>query len=356
MINEKIKRLLVPKTATILEAIRTLDETHERIVLVMDGEKLAGVLTDSNVRKAILQNASLSDPVTTVMTAKPITVSEENRSQGPAIMRQRGIDAIPVIDDNGTLLDMLFRHESYEEKYKAENPIDVPVVVMAGGKGTRLYPYTQVLPKPLIPIGEETMLEQIMHSFAASGCRRFYLSVNYKKNLIKAYVEDMKKGPAADYDVAYVEEEDFFGTAGSLALVKGRITEPFFVTNCDILLKVKYADVMAFHKEKKNMITVITSLKNFDIPYGVIHIDENGDIERLEEKPKQSALVNTGVYVLDPEVLSLIPDGQFMHITDLIQTCMDTGRKVGVYPVTDKAWEDMGELAGMEAMIHERTK
>lgn len=354
--DEKIKSLLIKESDTIIDAIRRLDSTHERIVLVMSGEKLAGVLTDSDVRKAILGNFDMAEPVSKIMNPKPIVVSPDHENQAMAIMEQRGIDAIPVVDADGKLISLLFRHESYEEKFKAENPIDVPVVVMAGGKGTRLYPYTQVLPKPLIPIGEQTMLEQIMHSFAASGCKRFYLSVNYKKNLIKAYAEDMKVGSFADFDIQYVEETDFFGTAGSLALVKDKIHEPFFVTNCDILLKVKYADVMAFHKEKGNDITVISSLKNFDIPYGVIHIDDDGNIVQLEEKPKQSALVNTGVYVLNPEVLSLIPDNAFMHITDLMQVCMDTGRKVGVYPVTDKAWEDMGELAGMEAMIQSHTK
>lgn len=348
--NEKIRNLCISPAYSVLDAIKVLDETHERIVLIVENEILLGVLTDSDVRKWILKNGDMTEEVTAAMTAQPVCVTQEELHEAAYMMEQRGIDAVPVIDRKGQLIDLLFRHADVEQKSGSLEKISAPVVIMAGGKGTRLFPYTQVLPKPLIPIGKTTILEQVIDSFHAAGCERFYLSVNYKKNLIKAYMQDLHP----DYQVSYVEEESFLGTAGSLYLVKEEMKEPFFVSNCDILLKVDYSQVMAFHKEKKHAITLITSLKNYTIPYGVVNIGGNGQVESLSEKPEMSFLVNTGVYVLNPEVLELIPEGKFMHITDLIQVCLDLDKKVGVYPVTEKAWEDMGEVPSMEEMLKAR--
>lgn len=349
--NEKIVKLCIPPTYSVLEAIKVLDDTHERIVLVVENEKLLGVLTDSDVRKWILKSRDMTEKVTSAMTAHPICVTKDRMCEAAGMMEQRGIDAIPVVDENGMLQDLLFRHETPKKNKSTGEKISAPVVIMAGGKGTRLFPYTQVLPKPLIPIGNTTILEQVIDSFRETGCNQFYVSINYKKNLIKAYFQDLHP----EYQVDYVEEETFLGTAGSLYLVKDKIQEPFFVSNCDILLDVDYSKVMSFHKENKNAITLITSLKNYTIPYGVVNIGEEGKVESLSEKPEMSFLVNTGVYVLNPQVLEYIPKEEFMHITDLIQVCLDKGEKVGVFPVTEKAWEDMGELDAMESMIKNRT-
>lgn len=348
--NDKTGRLCVTTEYSILDAIKVLDETHERIVLIVEEDRLLGVLTDSDVRKSILRGQDMSEKVTEIMTTNPICVTPGTADSAVEIMERHGIDAVPVIDENRKVQDLIFRYETPSGRKKSGAGLNAPVVIMAGGKGTRLFPYTQVLPKPLIPIGNTTILEQVIDSFAEEGCRDFYLSINYKKNLIKAYFQDMEPS----YHVIYLEEERFLGTAGSLYLAKDRIRESFFVSNCDILLDISYADVMKFHKEKGNVITMITSLKNYTIPYGVVNIDGSGQVESLSEKPEMNFLVNTGVYVLEPEVLDMIPKERFMHITELIQMCMDQGKKVGVYPVTEKAWEDMGELAGMEEMLRSR--
>lgn len=352
--KETIKQLCISPEYSILEAIKVLDETHERIVLILQEDKLVGILTDSDVRKWILKSQDLSQSVECAMTKCPICVTPNTVDTAYELMEKHGIDAIPVVGEDGCLVDLIFRYEAMEKKETRTELVDAPVVIMAGGKGTRLYPYTQVLPKPLIPIGNTTILEQVIESFREVGCGRFYVSVNYRKNLIKAYFQDLHP----EYEVNYVEEENFLGTAGSLYLVKDMIKEPFFVSNCDILLDVDYAKVMKFHLEHQHMITMITSLKNYTIPYGVVNIGKDGQVESLSEKPEMNFLVNTGVYVLNPEVLSLIPSEEFMHITDLIQLCMDRGEKVGVYPITEKAWEDMGELQTMEKMIanHMREK
>ena len=348
--NEKTAKLCISPEHTILEAIKVLDETHERIVLIVEDDKLMGVLTDSDVRKWILKSQNMMEMVTAAMTQDPVCVTEGEAHRALRLMEDHGIDAVPVIGNDRKLLDILFRYETAEKKRHSGERITAPVVVMAGGKGTRLRPYTQVLPKPLLPIGTTTILEQVIDTFREAGCSRFYISIHYKKNLIKAYFQDLH--PC--YEVHYLEEEGFLGTAGSLYLVKDEMKEPFFVSNCDILLDVDYGKVMQFHKKNENVITLVTSLKNYTIPYGVINLNKEGQVESLSEKPEMSFLVNTGVYLLNPETLGFIPREKFMHITDLIQVCLDRGKKVGVYPITEKAWEDMGEFSSLEEMLKAR--
>jgi len=170
---------------------------------------------------------------------------------------------------------------------------------MAGGEGTRLYPFTKILPKPLVPIGDKPILEIIINRFYEYGCTNFNLSVNYKSNIIKAYFSDFKH----NYKINYIHEKKPLGTAGSLHILQNRIRKTFFVSNCDILIDADYADILKFHKQSKNKITLVTSMKHFTIPYGICEIGDGGALKNINEKPEQDLLVNTGLYVLEPEVL-----------------------------------------------------
>ena len=218
---------------------------------------------------------------------------------------------------------------------------------MAGGKGTRLDPYTKIIPKPLIPIGDIPIVERIIDRFNEYGCNTFYLTVNYKKNMIKAYFSDEDKG----YEVKFVDEDQPLGTAGSLSMMKDKLKDTFFVSNCDILIDANYSHILKQHKKNKNKITLVTSLKNYTIPYGVIEINDNGAIKNMTEKPEYDFLVNTGMYILEPEVLNDIPQNTFFHITDLINEYIVKGETIGVYPVSENQWLDMGEFKEMENML-----
>lgn len=350
---QNISELCIPTTYSIMDSIKRLDQTHERIVLVVENGFLKGVVTDSDIRKAILAGNNLSDNVSLIMTTNPVCVTEDRKHIAARLMADRGLDAVPVIEKDGKLLDIIFRFENESEKKQSANKIDVPVVIMAGGKGTRLAPLTDVLPKPLISIGAKTILERIFDSFSCFGCKDFYLSVNYKKKLIKAFLEDL----GVPLNINYVEETDFYGTAGSLVLLEDTLKSTFFVSNCDILLDVDYSEVIRFHHESGNKITMLTSLKGYEIPYGIVHLEESdrtkGKIMDIEEKPSMNFLVNTGVYVLEPEVLALIPRETVFHITDLIKKCIENNLRIGAYPITENAWRDMGERAAMEQMIND---
>lgn len=236
-----------------------------------------------------------------------------------------------------------------QDKEQNNCKINTPVVIMAGGKGTRLYPYTKILPKPLIPIDDVPIAERIINRFHKYGCCNFYMTLNYNKQIIQAYFDSMLK----NYNINYIIEEKPLGTGGSLFLLKDLINQTFFVSNCDILINDNYIDMLKYHRDNNNKITVISAFKNLSVPYGVMKIDKNNLIYKIEEKPKYDFLVNTGMYIFEPEVLEYIPKDEFFHITDLIRIYIDMGERVGLYEVSEDSWLDMGQFDEMNRMIKE---
>lgn len=344
-----IERISISSDRTIIEAIKQMDDTAKQVLLVVEHDILKGVITDGDIRRWILKKGDLQQHVALIMNPHPTVITRKDIYQAEKIMLQKKIQALPVVDKDYRLRDVLFLNNLYNDDNQTIQSLEIPVVIMAGGKGTRLYPYTKVLPKPLIPIGEMTILERIMKQFEVYKCNHFYITVNYKKNMIKSYLQDCD----CMSNIEYVEEEQFLGTGGSLYLLKNKLNTTFFLSNCDILVKADYADILEVHKRNGNKITMVTSLKTYTIPYGVIQNNESGHIAKIEEKPEYNFQVNTGLYVIEPEVLEDIPENTFFHITDLIQNYMDKSEKVGIYPITEKSWLDMGEFKEMEHMIKE---
>lgn len=342
-----IRRLCVDKNATIMQTIQVLDDTHEKVVLVLDKEKLVGIVTDGDVRRWILKKGALTCEVSKMMCKKPRCILEDSNEDAAVFMKNARIEAVPVVDAEMRPINVIFLRDIVEDSIIFRKKVNIPVVVMAGGKGTRLSPYTNILPKPLIPIGETTILERIIDSFRENGCDEFWLTLNYKKNLIKAYFDD-KEVP---YDLKYVEEENFLGTCGGLRLLQEHLKETFFLSNCDVLLDIDYEALYTFHREKHNAITIVTSLKHFQLPYGVMEFEKGGSIKKLAEKPEYNYQVNTGIYVVEPSVIADIPENVVYDMTDLINSLLHKGEKIGAYPITDGKWKDMGEFCAMQNML-----
>ena len=217
---------------------------------------------------------------------------------------------------------------------------------MAGGLGSRLYPYTKILPKPLIPIVDTPISERIIQSFQKIGCKEFYMIINYKKNMIKAYFTDSDK----NYNICFVEEKTPLGTGGGIRLLKGKIHNTFILTNCDILILEDVRKMIEHHKEQNNQVTMVCSLKNFEIPYGIVNFTEGGEISSFEEKPKMSFFTNTGYYILEPSIFQYIGENENIGMPDIITRMKDAGQKVGIYPISENAWLDMGQMDSMESM------
>lgn len=336
-------KIIVSEELNIREALQILDRTAKKVIFVVNGKKLVGAVSDGDVRRWIIKNGSLEESVQALMNRQPIYIDENNREKAYDILRNNKITAIPLVNKRMEIIKIFFIDEDEEHVKKK---ITNRVIIMAGGKGERLLPYTSVVPKPLIPIEGKPILEHIIDGFKKFGCSEFSLALNYKKSMIKAYFDDIEK----DYSIEYIEEDKPLGTGGALGFLKGKEDKTFFVSNCDIMIRADYSDIYKKHKHDGNQITIVSSLKQFTIPYGVISIGEMGHVNGLMEKPKSDYLVNTGFYVLEPSVLDQIHENEFIHITDLIEKCIENGLKVGTYPIGEEAWLDMGQFEGMEEM------
>ena len=337
-----MKNITIQVDNTIHQAMKTLDKTAEKCLLVVDmDKKLLGTLTDGDLRRSILAGEKFTENISKSYNPKPTTLIQNKYSTEEAkkLLYDLNLDLIPVIDENRVVVDYVSRLNKVGENQPKKLLANVPVVIMAGGKGTRMEPFTKILPKPLIPIQEKPIIEHIIECFTNLGCSDYYLTVNYKGKILKAYFEELQP----DYRVQFVEEQKPLGTAGSLRLLAGRFNQPFFVTNCDIIIRTDYADLYRFHQKNNFDITLVASTKEYVIPYGTCELNSDGHLSHINEKPKYDFLINTGLYVLDPKVLKLIPENRFYHITHLIENAKNQGKKVGVYPVNDDAWIDVGQ-------------
>lgn len=342
-----IKDIIINEEYTVRQTMKKMDTTGKRILLVEEGEKLKGVITDGDIRRWILKNGDLNVSSTVIINYNPLYITENDRNIAIELMKKNNVNSIPVVDRNGKIISVVSWNDFDIEDITRKQPLNLPVVIMAGGLGTRLYPYTKILPKPLIPIGDIPIVERIINKFKDFGCNEFYLTVNHKKNMIKSYFGEVDK----NYELSYLEEDKPLGTGGSLYLLKGKLDKTFFVSNCDILIDADYEGIYKYHKEAKNLITMICAVKNLTIPYGVINLNENGEIDSMVEKPEFSFITNTGMYLVEPQVLDTIEDNKFIGFPDIIEKNRNAGQKIGVYPITEKCWMDMGQIDEMQEMI-----
>lgn len=345
---EQLTLFFISPNNTVVEAMQKIDRNARGILFVInEQQKLLGVITDGDIRRWLIHTGELKAAVAKVMNVNPKSIARKEQGQAKEFMKRQKITALPILTMKGIVSDILFLDaENITEKTPEGLLKDVPIVIMAGGKGTRLYPYTKILPKPLIPIGDIPIMERIIGKFLDYGVHNFYATVNYRKNMIKSYFSELN----SSYRICYVEEDKPLGTAGSLQLIEDKFDKPFIVTNCDILIHADYEDIYRYHRESGNELTIVTALKNIVVPYGVIHSSENGAVESMEEKPRLSYFVNTGMYVLNPELKEQIPKDTFFHMTDIADELLKQNRKVGMYPISEDSFLDMGEFEEMHRM------
>lgn len=338
-----VKDFLIDEECTMLEAMQILDKVAKKVLFVVQNGQFKAALTDGDIRRWILKKGNLEAKVKDIANYTPKYMVEKDKSKAKAYMRKLSIEALPIVDENMDIVSVVLLND---KEVKTKKSLHVPVVIMAGGLGTRLYPYTKILPKPLIPIGEIPITEHIINRFHRYGSNKFYLIVNHKKNMIKAYFNEIEK----DYEVFHLDEDKPLGTGGGISLLKGKIDTTFVLTNCDILIEEDYEKIYKFHQKEKNLITMVCSLKHIKIPYGVIEIGENGEIESMKEKPELSFFTNTGMYLVQPKVIEELADNQDIGFPDIIESYKQAGEKIGVYPISEHSWMDMGQLDEMEEM------
>ena len=341
--DKKIQLLTIEGDASIRDAIKQMDEAGQGFIICVDSSgKALGIVTDGDFRRAILQGVDLNKRIEEISN-KNFKFLEEgfHEKELEALFIAHPIEQVPILI-NGTFVDVVNRGEFFSHEHRHityERELKLPAVIMAGGKGTRLDPFTRVLPKPLIPLGEKTVIEEIMERFAKFGISDFYISINYKGRMIKIFFDDLE----SDYAVSFIEESIPLGTAGALKFLEGQFNSPFFVSNCDILIDVDLYDLYSYHNDKEYDLTLVASMKHQKIPYGVCQIKNGGDLSEINEKPEYDILVNTGLYIMNPEVIRYIPENSYFDITDLINILKENKKRVGVFPVSEKSWIDLGQ-------------
>ena len=350
--SDRIRKKIVQANATIIQTMRRMDECMTKLLLVFEGEQFIGIITNGDLQRAIIAHFPFDTAIKHVIhnESKRYAHVGDDRERIKGWMMEKRAELMPIVDVQGHLVDVVFWDEVLTEQPSNDNrpKIDLPVVIMAGGKGTRLKPITNVIPKPMVPVGDKTIMEVIMDQFEGIGCRKFYMSVNYKADMMKYYLQQLDH----KYDIEFFMEDKPLGTIGSVALLKDKIKTPFFVSNCDSINEQDYRDVWDYHVNNHNDMTIVTMVKSFKIPYGVIETGENGLMTALKEKPEQTYQVNTGVYILNPELIDEIPQGEFFHITDLMTVVQARGGRVGCFPVSESSWRDMGEWPEYLRMIN----
>jgi len=341
-----IETLLIAEERSVLEAMKQLDATARQILLVAENNKLKAIITDGDIRRHLLSGGKLEDKVKDIANYNPRFIYEKDKDNSRELMKKWSILSLPVVNEKLEIQSVVFVHD-YE--IGRNHSVNAPVVIMAGGLGTRLHPYTKILPKPLIPIGEIPITEHIINRFMEHECNEFHLIVNHKKNMIKAYFSEVEK----DYKIEFHDEDIPLGTGGGLRLLKGKVETTFFLTNCDVLIRANYKEIYDFHKQNRNMITIVAAYKHLTIPYGIINMDSNGEIATMIEKPEYSFLINTGFYVVEPEVVNRLEDDKTIGFPEIIEQQKSLGEKIGVFPVSERCWLDMGQLEELEEMRKE---
>jgi len=352
MEHKDLVGLTIKNNISVKKAMKQMDSVGLKILFVVDDTgKFIGTLTDGDFRRWILANNDFDAEVKKICNKKPIKFLFENYDIDTVkrVMVENRLEAVPIVDNSQRIANVLFWEDVFGNKYKKiDKKVKIPLAIMAGGEGTRLSPFTKILPKPLIPINEKPIAEVIMDRFAEFGCTKFYFLLGYKGAMIQSYFDSAKNS----YKPVYVYENKPGGTAGALKLLSDQLAEgSFFVSNCDILIEADYADMYESHIRDDNDITIVGAMRHFVVPYGIIEMAEGGQINKLIEKPEYDFLVNTGMYILKREVLSYIPKNEKFDFTDLIRKTQENGGKIGVYPVSEKSWVDIGQIELLEDAV-----
>lgn len=339
-IMKEWKQILIQKDVTIHDTLRIIDSSAMQIALVVDEEKhLLGTVTDGDIRRGILKGIQLDDPVKSIMNPHPtVAKSYERRDIVLAVMKLKRLNHIPVLDDDGCVINV----ETLQDLLQTDTKDNI-VVLMAGGLGTRLRPLTNECPKPLLKVGGKPVLETILENFMEYGFKKFYLSVNYKADMVKEYFGN---GDRWGIEIHYIHEDKQLGTAGALSLLPEQTKHPLFVMNGDLLTKVNFQQLLDFHSVHQAQATMCVREYQFQVPYGVVKLEQNR-LTGIDEKPVQRFFVNAGIYVLDPRSLELIPKNEFFDMPNLFKKIFDQGAETTAFPIREY-WMDIGQLNDYE--------
>ena len=343
-----MKQYLFKKDNSIKAALKLLNKLkYKCLILIDNNNRLLGTLTDGDIRRALLKKIDINRKIIEVINKKPFFLKSYQLKNMNEVFRlknfDRSIKIIPIVNEKLNVVKVLELDKFIKSKVSKKNNqslSSVPAVIMAGGKGKRLEKFTELFPKPLLPFKDSTIVEVIIKKFKLSGIDNFYLTLNYKKNLIKSYLSERLR----NLNINYIEEKKSLGSAGSISFLKKEIYKDFFVINCDTLLNINFKQLYSYHKKRKNDLSIVAANKNFLIPYGCCVLNKNGKLNKILEKKRYSEIVNVGMYVFSSRVLSLFKKNTKIDMDKLIHKILKKKFRVGVFPINENSWIDTGTL------------
>lgn len=327
-------RVLVGRDTPIEQAVRVIDDGELGLAVVCDAERrLIGIVTDVDVRRGILRGVALKGPVEAIMCVRPTLGSPEtSREELLALMHRSGLRQIPIVDFDGRVLGIEILKDLVSGQAR-----DTEVVIMAGGRGRRMRPRTDAIPKPMLPLGGRPLLEILVGRLRQAGLVRLWIALNYRGEVIR---EHFGGGERWGVNIRYLYEGERRGTAGALGLLDPVPTQPFLVINGDLLTNLNFEHLLDYHASHAYAVTMCVKEYEIQVPFGVV--DREGEyVTRIQEKPQASFHVNAGIYVLDPRVLGLIEGESFVDMPDLVERVISTGHHVGCFPIREM-WMDIG--------------
>lgn len=332
---KNIKKLTIKEDATIKKALKVISQGNIKIAIVYNNKgKFAGTLSDGDIRRAFLKGLNINSSIKNIYNKKPIFGKKgDSREKLLKIAISKKINEIPLVDSKGKVQEVITLVEHLNDKF-----FENKVVIMAGGLGTRLRPLTKSVPKPMLKIGDQPIIERIIKRFKDLGFKNFIICVKYKSHIVKNY---LKNGDRFGVAIEYIEEKKKLGTAGALSLITDKIKSPLFVINGDVVTNLNYKNMLDFHH--KNMGAVTIGIKKHRIPsaYGEVKLNRN-KIVSIHEKPTHEFFVNTGIYILNPEYIKLVPK-KFFDMTSLIKKILLKKKKIIPYAI-EEYWKDIGKI------------
>ena len=347
------KSLIVYPEHKIYSVYKKIKKSGFRTLAVINEYgKLLGTISDGDIRRFLLRGGKINNKIKNVYNSKPKVYYDNsyniNNIKKQVIKYQYGI--VPIIDKKRNIIKIFTWDDIFKNEIKKRNkPLDLDVVIMAGGEGTRLKPYTNILPNPLVPLKERPIIDYIISSFAQNGLKKFHITINYKSKIIKSFFQERNQ----NYKISLHEEKNPLGTVGAVRTFTKKLSNNFILTNCDTVFKMNFHNIYEFHKKNKFMLTMAVSAKDLNFPYGSCKIDENNNLVAMEEKPKLKLFANTGLYILNKDITRLIPKNRYFDITDLISACRKNKFKVGAFIIKNKEWLDVGHVKDFNKAIEE---
>ena len=347
------KKLVVGPNKTIEQCLKIMKQCNVKCLVVAESGKLKGTLSDGDIRKAFLKKKEIKSQINNVYNSncKFFYSDKYKLEHVKKLIINKRYDVAPIVDKNKKIVDIITWETFSKNKLRKRAKISLPVVIMAGGQGTRLKPFTNVLPKALIPVNEKTIIENIIENFRHHSINDFNISISDKTKIIKTYLKDV----CPKLSIKYIEEKKKLGTIGAISLFKTE-KKHFFVSNCDVLIDVDFSSLYKFHISNNFDITIVTCKMPFSIPYGTLNLNTKGEIKEIIEKPKNEYFVNTGLYLFKSDIIKMTPKNQHLDFNDLAEKCIKSKKRIGSYIIDESKWYDIGEWPQYEKTIRNLAK